>query len=318
MRKSFLSGVLLVSLLGCVSEPTESEAGQEADGLQGTLGSQSADPAAPLSPGQEPNPASRESVGSLPIFGSEQGAAMAKQGDAHSAAGQSKPEVTEPAPKTQGDEQQSDAEAPIGEKSPSEAMPLKEPDDLGSGDGSDVVTIGDSWMSYFANRGGIEGALRRAGKDYRNYGVAATTLAGSIPGQFTRAKRDNPEISTVIMTGGGNDILFTGGCNTATQCGEAVVTLVANLNKLWTQMADDGVQNIVYIQYANDAGSRARPDEPPPVAEICLSGRVRCHSIKTTELVDGALIDGIHPSSAANERIASAVLELMEIRGVRR
>lgn len=319
MRKSIVCGLLLLAPLGCGSEPTELEPGQGENGPQGTLSPQSAGPAASPPPGPQPGAASvQEDVGPLPLFGGEPGAATAKQADTDGAPGQSKPEGTEPAPKAQGGEQQNDAEAPMGGKVPSEAMPPKEAVDLGAGDGSDVVTIGDSWMSFFANRGGIEGALRRAGKNYRNYGVAATTLAGSIPGQFTRAKRNNPEISTVIMTGGGNDILFTGGCNTAAQCGEAVVTLVENLNELWTQMADDGVQNIVYIQYASDAGSRARPDEPPPVAEICLSGRVRCHSLATTELVDGALIDGIHPSSAANERIAAAVLELMEARGIRR
>lgn len=193
--------------------------------------------------------------------------------------------------------------------------------DLGVGDGSDVVTIGDSWMSYAINGGGIEGALARKDKDYRNYAVAGTTLAGSIPGQYDRAKRQDPNISTVIMTAGGNDIMFTGACTTSAGCQEAVAALVESLNELWTTMANDGVKDVIYIQYADDAGTTpqgTRPDEPPPVAEICASGKIRCHSLETTELVMGRLVDGIHPTRAGCDSIAEGVLELMEAGGIRR
>jgi lysophospholipase L1-like esterase len=197
----------------------------------------------------------------------------------------------------------------------------EEPMDLGVGDGSDVVTIGDSWMSYALNRGGIEGALERAGKDYRNYAVAGTTLGGSIPGQYDRAKSSDPNISTVIMTGGGNDIMFSGACNTSAGCEEAIRMLVENLDALWTTMADDGVSDIVYIAYAEDAGTTpqsTRPEGEAPVPSICLTGRIRCHSLETTDLVMGSLVDGIHPTSSANDRIAEALLQLMEDEGIRR
>src|SRR4051794_12397694 len=82
-------------------------------------------------------------------------------------------------------------------------------EDLGKGDGTDVVTIGDSWMSIITNGGGIEGGLDRAGTSYRHYSVAGTLLLnGQIPGQYDQAKAINPKILTVIMTGGGNDIMF--------------------------------------------------------------------------------------------------------------
>jgi hypothetical protein len=46
-------------------------------------------------------------------------------------------------------------------------------EDLGKGDGADVVTIGDSWMSNTLGTGNaIEGALSRLTRQpYRNYGV---------------------------------------------------------------------------------------------------------------------------------------------------
>jgi lysophospholipase L1-like esterase len=193
--------------------------------------------------------------------------------------------------------------------------------DEGKGDGSDVVTIGDSWMDYIGGGGGIEAGLDRAGTDYRHYGVSATTLlSGQIPSQYTQAKNINPKILTVIMTGGGNDIMFSGGCNTKEACAESVAAIQAALDELWTEMAADGVKDVIYIQYSEDAGtapSGTRPDEVKPVP-ICLTGKILCHVLPTTDLVMGRLVDGIHPSAAANDSIAEALLKLMEERKMRR
>jgi lysophospholipase L1-like esterase len=193
-------------------------------------------------------------------------------------------------------------------------------EDLGMGDGQDVVTIGDSWMSYFLNGGGIEGALDRAGTDYRHYAVAGTTLGTSIPPQWDQAKAGG-EVKTVIMTGGGNDIMFSGGCNTKAACEMAVQEIANMLDVLWTQMSDDGVQDVVYIQYSKNAGTAPAENRPAtaPTPGICIRGPLRCHSMSTTELVAATdTVDGIHPTSAAADRIAAAVIELMETEGVRR
>lgn len=203
---------------------------------------------------------------------------------------------------------------------PAPPPPAEPAPDQGEGDGSDVVTIGDSWMNLGYTGGGIEGAFRRAGKSYRGYAVAGTTLGGSIPGQYDRAKRAGSEITTVIMTGGGNDLMF-GGCNSPDSCAATIQGIRDTLSELWTQMADDGVKDVVYIQYSASAGTTNRdnlPDEPRPPIEICLSGRIRCHTIETTDAVMGSLADGIHPTSAANDRIAAKTLEYMEKNGIRR
>ena len=205
---------------------------------------------------------------------------------------------------------------------PTEPEPTTPPPrmDLGVGDGKDVVTIGDSWMTLYS--GGIEGALDRAGKNYRHYGVAGTTLiGGDIPQQWERAKAGGAKASTVIMTGGGNDIMFTGGCNTTEACEMSVAAIGKALNELWTKMSADGVQDVIYVQYSKDAGtapSGTRPTTPPPPPAICVSGPIHCYSLPTTDLVMGQLVDGIHPSGTAHDRIAKALLDLMEMNGMRR
>lgn len=195
-------------------------------------------------------------------------------------------------------------------------------EDLGKGDGKDVITIGDSWMAGILGGSGIQAALDRENTDYRHYAVTATTLlSGQIPGQYDRAKRANPKITTVIMTAGGNDVMFSGGCNTKEECQVISDKISDGLDKLWSQMAADGVKDVVYVQYANVAG--ATPTElrgmAKPVA-VCYSGKINCHSMETSSIVtkDSDLIDGIHPNSAANTRIAKAVLALMEARKIRR
>jgi hypothetical protein len=194
-------------------------------------------------------------------------------------------------------------------------------EDLGQGDGSDVVTIGDSWMNIATNGGGIEGGLDRLMKKYRHYAVAGTLLNGQIPGQYAQAKAVNPKISTVIMTGGGNDIMFTNACATKAGCAMAVQTLVDELNTLWTQMAMDGVKDVVYISYSKNAGTApadTRPDtmSTPP---ICLTGKITCHGVNTDDLVKmGDTIDGIHPTLAGCDRIAKAVMDELTKSGARR
>jgi hypothetical protein len=196
-------------------------------------------------------------------------------------------------------------------------------EDLGKGDGKDVITIGDSWMDYVLGGGGIEAGLDRAGTKYRHYGVSATTLlSGQIPGQYDKAKRADPKISTVLMTGGGNDIMFSGGCSTPAECEMSSQKISDGLNTLWTKMAADGVKDVVYIQYAAAAGTTPqanKPTKPPAPAPICLSGKISCHSMPTTDIIKASdLVDGIHPSRSANDKIAKKLLALMEERKMRR
>jgi len=213
---------------------------------------------------------------------------------------------------------------------PDAMMPPRE--DLGEGDGRDVITIGDSWMSNTLLTGGaIEGALSRlTGQPYRNYAVQGVLLLQSslfgaaIPTQYDRAKAVDPDVVTVIMTGGGNDIIQNPSVQSSCAsggdaCKQKLAEIVAALDALWTKMADDGVKDVVFIRYSSDAGSTdesLRGGGDPPA--ICLTGRIRCHSIDTTDAVMMQLQDGIHPTRAANDRIAKKVVDYMVANGIRR
>jgi hypothetical protein len=55
------------------------------------------------------------------------------------------------------------------------------------------------------------------------------------------------------------------------------------------------------------------------IPDICLSGRIRCHSVDSTDAVMKQIAgDGIHPLQAANDRLAKVVYDLMTSEGMRR
>jgi hypothetical protein len=225
-----------------------------------------------------------------------------------------------------------------GEAGPEDGSPEPAHPDLGKGNGSDVVLMGDSWMSNTlqveGTGGGIAPALMQvAAQPYRNYAVQgvmmlqADTFGPAIPTQYETAKQANPDIKTVVMTGGGNDIIqnptIQSDCQMGgSMCKQLLVQISQALNTLWTEMAGDGVQDVVYIQYADNVGTTSqslRGDAGVATPSICLTGRIRCHSVDTTAAVMSQIAaDGIHPLQAANQRIATQVYNLMVQDGIRR
>jgi hypothetical protein len=183
--------------------------------------------------------------------------------------------------------------------------------------------------------GGIAPFLQNvSGQLYTNYGLQGVMLlmddsfGPAIPTQWDDAKRTHKKLLTVVMTGGGNDIIQNASLQTSCQmggdaCKQVLIKISDALDSLWTQMAEYGVQDIVYIRYTNNTGTidpSLQGDKGLPTPKICLSGRVRCHSVETTDIVAATdlAVDGIHPLSAANTRIAKRVFDLMTSQGIRR
>ena len=212
-------------------------------------------------------------------------------------------------------------------------------EDLGKGTGQDVVLLGDSYMDntlqFEGTGGGIAASLLRlSGQRYRNYAVQGTmllmdnTYGRAIPTQWDQAKRANADIETVVMTGGGNDIIqseaMKASCKEGgSECKQLLLKETMRYDELWTQMAESGVKDIIRVAYATDTGtvdpkllSDPEVTAPPP---ICTTGKVRCHNLMTNDLIMKQLAaDNIHPLQAANDRVAKALIDLMEKEGIRR
>jgi lysophospholipase L1-like esterase len=196
-----------------------------------------------------------------------------------------------------------------------------------------VVWIGDSYPAV--GNGGIQrytetaaqaaGALA-AGAKYRSYYVGGTQMAnGQIPGQYTKAKDADPNIDTVIMTGGGNDILI--GNSTCLQnpppanqsCVETVANAVAAAEALMTQMQNDGVKNVIYYFYPRTTLLRSGDNVDyafPIVKAGCdkFKGPLTCTFVDTRPAFDGQAfisLDGIHPNDAGQKAIGDLVWSTM-------
>lgn len=198
-------------------------------------------------------------------------------------------------------------------------------EDLGKGDGSDVIAIGDSWMNLGAT--GIQQSLVRLSmQDYRTYGVPGVRLLDEvIPNQYASAKRMNPDIKTVVMTGGGNDILLTGAGADRSTAGPGTMMqidkIADRLVQLWDEMGADGVKDIVYIEYSRGGQSEAAVNyATEKIKPLCEAAEpARCHWIDADDFLMKMLsLDGIHPTGDGCDKIATGVIALMEKEGMRR
>jgi lysophospholipase L1-like esterase len=199
-------------------------------------------------------------------------------------------------------------------------------EDKGLGDGSDVITIGDSYMNYGSN--GVEISLERiSGRDYRNYAVAGTmVLDGVIPRQFTSAVAENANIKTVVMTGGGNDILLGNIFCTvswAESCNQTVRDVADALAEMRADMAEAGVEDVVLVSYGYPTNTVVRPGlelARELAMTMCVPGAMpRCHWIDPVVELEGKLGgDGIHPTPEGYDILGQMVWDLMEERGLRR
>jgi len=203
--------------------------------------------------------------------------------------------------------------------------------DRGMGDGKDVITIGDSWMLLSAGTG-IEVSLEKISKrDYRNFGVPGTKLLDEvIPKQYTTAKGQGP-VKTVVMTGGGNDIIQDKPTDCVDSafgdvCKAQIDKVGARLVKLWEEMSKDGVEDVLIIGYTRKASllfsplSKSAEYSNLTIPPLCaaVAPPLRCHALDADTVFDGATREGIHPTNAGYDKIGEAVWKLMQEKGMRR
>lgn len=132
-------------------------------------------------------------------------------------------------------------------------------------DRNDIITLGDS---IFDLNGEIQANLESwAGQTFRNYTQSGAELSGGsfatpVDSQYATAKSTDANINTIVMNGGGNDILIPAmlfdpnRCKTrwyrpylSSKCKSLIEDIYVTDVNLLNQMDVDGVSNIVYLGY---------------------------------------------------------------------
>ncbi len=200
-----------------------------------------------------------------------------------------------------------------------------------NGDASKTIMIGDS---YLALSGDITRFLQQwSGQTYRTYYASATQLEGgfppTIPDQYRQLALPQGPVQTIIMTGGGNDVLIgdpscrtTPATTAGSQCESTVLRVVELAKDLLEEAAGDGVEEVIYFFYPHVAGMNVSLNPTldyayPLARDLCESATgLHCTFVDTRAAFEGhpeyIILDGIHPSTSGSEAIAQLVWEVME------
>jgi len=199
-----------------------------------------------------------------------------------------------------------------------------------SADRNDVVTVGDS---IFDLSGDLQRFLEaKAGETFRDYTLSGAELTGGIVArainlQYADAKATDSNITTIVMDGGGNDILIpamTGdfyGCRTrwwrssiSSSCKNLVNNVYVDAVNLLNTMDADGVQNVVYLGYyelprdnANLTAAVNYGDQK--LGEACANTTANCTFVdpRGTIPANYVLDDDIHPTSEGSQVLADLI-----------
>lgn len=195
-----------------------------------------------------------------------------------------------------------------------------------SGDATETAMIGDS---YLALSGEITSFLQRySGQTYRPYYVSGTQMVGglppSIPDQYRLALAQG-EVQTLIMDGGGNDVLLgditchgTGpaGPASGSPCALTIQRVAQAAAALLSEAAAGGVKEVIYFGYPHVAGFNADLNPSldyavPLLAAACTDAALDCTFIDVradfTNHPEYIGLDGIHPTTPGSEAIAKRV-----------
>jgi len=203
-------------------------------------------------------------------------------------------------------------------------------------DNDQVVFIGDS---IFALSGELQDFLEGyAGETFRRYTISGAEITGGIYAtdiatQFENAKRDNPNIDTVVMDGAGNDILIPAtlfdpyGCRThwwrwniSRSCVNLIEDQYVSAVNLMNQMNGDGVQDIVWLGYYELPRSNANLTQALNYGDAYLAYACEVSTTADCAFVDprGTIpasqveSDDIHPTPAGSVNLANQIWPVLQ------
>ncbi|HOT47208.1 MAG TPA: SGNH/GDSL hydrolase family protein [Spirochaetota bacterium] len=202
----------------------------------------------------------------------------------------------------------------------------------------DVVIVGDS---IFDLDGFIHSNLKTlSGKSYKDYSSSGDTVA-YITKQYNKAIAARPTIKTIIMDGGGNDILmdvyWSQACqatSTISSACKAYINSVLDQDEaLWEDMNNDGVDNIFHLGYYRlkagvlttllYGGTKLNPAvvyADDQLAAACAVSPAECWFIdpradflgKESTYIKS---DGIHPTNEGGKVLATKIYNKMKAVG---
>lgn len=200
-----------------------------------------------------------------------------------------------------------------------------------------IVNLGDS---IFALSGEISDYLHSyAGKTFRRYATSGAELNGgiiepSVYSQYARAKADYAAIDTIIMDGGGNDILIPAtmyfdpyNCKVdwwesglSSKCKSFIDDIYVETVTLLNQMGREGVDNIIFQGYYNikngllgttklnqavaygDTKLKLAVTNATAVNNYRVFIDPRAY-ITTSDII----IDGVHPAKSGSKKLADLI-----------
>ena len=204
------------------------------------------------------------------------------------------------------------------------------PDVRGLPTNNKVVIVGDS---IFALSGDIKRELANlARENYRGYALSGAEMVGGfrtpVPAQYTKARRADSNIRTMVMDGGGNDILIGGQsqCKPYGPACQAILDEVYGaMDILFARMNADGVQNLVYLGYYHVKGGSAALNPVLDIGmadfiDICDDSPVDCYFVDPRNAFSGHLdwikSDGIHPTGTGSSVLAGLLWTKMQDNGI--
>ena len=198
-------------------------------------------------------------------------------------------------------------------------------------DNDQVITLGDSIFDF---SGEIQKNLESfAGQTFRKYTKSGAEIEGgsialSVYGQYAEALADNPNIDTIVMNGGGNDILIPAilfdpyNCRVnwwefgrlSRSCRNLISDIYVSGVNLLNDMAADGVDNVIYLGYYYPTNKlsnlrQAVDHGDSALFYMCQNSVVNCTFIDSRAYINNrdVLIDNIHPTSSGSLKLANLI-----------
>jgi len=215
---------------------------------------------------------------------------------------------------------------------------------------SQVIVIGDSYINWPSHTF-PDDIARESGQKWRMQAIGGMSMATGgigaplgqyIPSQFDDAIAADPDAHTVLMDGGGNDVLVgwladpnieqckDTGSSKLPRCQQVITDAIAAAEQLMEHMLQAGIRDVVYFFYPHIPEGRPiggpHPNEIldfalPQVQDFCegreaaTSGALRCHFIDMRPVFVGHDPDwfntDIHPTSDGSKAMAKEVWSRM-------